>query len=341
MKVGLQFTMHIQNRYTVPEIVRLAALAHDQGFDQIWVNDNLKYRSNWVILTAIAAQVPIQIGTSIQIPFIRNPIDVADILASISELTDGREVSLGIAKGGTGIFGMVEQPHALSMVEQTVLMLRQLLAGEPIHIGDYPVPAKYFHLIEDSTIRLAFPCAAPVRFYCGGNGPMSLRIGGRVMDGIFYGGLSGSRIDERMAYVEEGRMEGDANKVMRNIARVNVSISRDVKAARDFPRAFLARPGEYNERWAKLGVPREDVERVSRVRRAGATIQEAAHLVSDAMVDTSFIVGSPEDCVEPLLAACRQAEDLGMEQVMLEKLGPDYEEAIRILGEKVLPAIKG
>ncbi len=61
-ELGLQFVTHLANHYTVPDLVRLAALAHEKGFDQIWINDNIRYRGQMVILTAIAARVPIRLG---------------------------------------------------------------------------------------------------------------------------------------------------------------------------------------------------------------------------------------------------------------------------------------
>ena len=33
--IGLQFTLHIANQYSVPEVIRLAETAHDFGFDQV------------------------------------------------------------------------------------------------------------------------------------------------------------------------------------------------------------------------------------------------------------------------------------------------------------------
>src|SRR5512142_2191372 len=98
-EVGLQFTTHIANRYTVPQWVELADLARSHGADQVWVNDNMGHRNVFVILAAIASKVPIKLGTAILVPYFRNPIDTADALASISELMDGRELSVGIARG--------------------------------------------------------------------------------------------------------------------------------------------------------------------------------------------------------------------------------------------------
>ena len=85
---GLQFTLHIASNYTAPEIVDHARLGHELGFSQIWVNDNLRYRQQYVVLTAIATQVPISLGTAVTVPYFRNPVDFADTLATLSEFAD-------------------------------------------------------------------------------------------------------------------------------------------------------------------------------------------------------------------------------------------------------------
>ena len=98
-EVGLQFTTHLAKHYAIPQWIELAAHAQRNGFDQVWFNDNLGHRNIFVLLTAIAAKVPIKLGTAILVPYFRNPVDIADAFASLSELMDGREISVGIARG--------------------------------------------------------------------------------------------------------------------------------------------------------------------------------------------------------------------------------------------------
>jgi alkanesulfonate monooxygenase SsuD/methylene tetrahydromethanopterin reductase-like flavin-dependent oxidoreductase (luciferase family) len=83
----------------VPHWIELAELAHKHNFSQLWVNDNLGHRNVFVILTAIAAKMTIKPGTAILVPYFRNPIDAADALAALSEITGGREISVDIARG--------------------------------------------------------------------------------------------------------------------------------------------------------------------------------------------------------------------------------------------------
>src|SRR5262249_29131126 len=102
-ELGLQFVTHLANHYTVPDLVRLAQLAAEKGFKQIWVNDNIRYRSQLVVLTAIAARLPVRLGTAIMVPYFHNPLDwrthsrhcrnCAAIKRSVSELPAAISVS--------------------------------------------------------------------------------------------------------------------------------------------------------------------------------------------------------------------------------------------------------
>ena len=130
-EVGLQFTTHLAKHYTVPQWVELAEYAQRNGFSQLWINDNLGHRNIFVLLTAIAAKVPIKLGTAILVPYFRNPIDTADAFASLSELMGGREISVGIARGDYAQAGnQIHMIKPIGMVKETVECLKSLLRGD-------------------------------------------------------------------------------------------------------------------------------------------------------------------------------------------------------------------
>jgi hypothetical protein len=66
-------------------------------------------------------------------------------------------------------------------------VLKALLAGQTVYFRDYPISAAYHHILPQQEFRLAFAPAAPVRLYCGGNGPKILKIAGEIMDGALIG----------------------------------------------------------------------------------------------------------------------------------------------------------
>lgn len=350
---GLQFTIHIANQYSVPEIVQLAERARQEGFTQIWVNDNLRYRNIFVVLSAIASRVSIKLGTAILVPYFRNPVDVAGSLAALSELTHGLELSVGIARGDLAQAGhQIHMSKPIAMVRETTLFLKALLWGEDVDSDDYPVVAAYHHLKPATHFRLAFSPSAPVRFYCGGNGPKILRIGGQIMDGVLIGGfyipLVRTRRLKPLMEIADGAARGTgAGKTLYNVCEINVSVSRDRKRAKQFPKRYIAHMvlvlelmGFSPEEFHALGLAPDKLASLKDAYAHGATIEEAASLLSDKEVDIGFVAGEPEECRDLLAPLVQAASELGFDQISFAKLGPDYAEAIRFLSTKVIPKLR-
>ena len=102
-EIGIHYPLHVLNRYSLPELIGLAETAwrtmEQFGFSQVWTNDNLEYRSVLASSAAIVARLPVKLGTAVTVPYFRNPVDLAMAFATMSELMDGREISLGLGPG--------------------------------------------------------------------------------------------------------------------------------------------------------------------------------------------------------------------------------------------------
>jgi alkanesulfonate monooxygenase SsuD/methylene tetrahydromethanopterin reductase-like flavin-dependent oxidoreductase (luciferase family) len=351
LEFGLQFTTHIAHRYATTDLVELARLAHAEGFEQIWLNDNFRFRQVFVVLGAIAQQVPIRLGTACIVPYFRNPMDAADALVTLSELTDGRELSVGIARGSTAQAGQqLDVRRPVEFVAQTVQVLKRLLEGERVLFSDYPLLRDYYHM-KDTALDMGIRPAAPIRFYCGGNAARSLAVGGRHMDGIIWGGtylalLKLGRVESLLRIADAAAQETAPGKRLRKVAEVNVAVDPDPQAARDSMKGYVAhgimtlrKMGVAAEEFRSLGVEPGDVERLAGLFAYGASIEEAAsHAVTDAMVRAMVVAGRPQECAEQLGLLCEQSRRLGFAQVVLAKLGEDYGYAIKALGREVLAA---
>lgn len=351
-EVGLQFTTHIANHYTVPQWVELARLAHKRNFDQLWVNDNLGYRNVFVILTAIASRVPIKLGTAILVPYYRNPVDTADAFAALSELVGGREISIGIARGDYAQAGnQINLVKPISMVKETVHCIKRLLEGKTIYYQDYPVLSSFYQLRGNASMRLRFSPKAPILFYSGGNGPKIMRIAGQLMDGVLIGGffiplVRSGKLQRLLEAAELGKSESKRQTNLRKVCEINISVSNDYERARIFPKRYIAHmllvldalsfsDAEFNA----LGIDPEAVRKIKAAFGAGGTIEDVAPMITDAMVDVGFIAGTPRDCMKKLEEMCSYAQAYGFNQICLAKLGPDYEEAITILAQEMLPSV--
>jgi alkanesulfonate monooxygenase SsuD/methylene tetrahydromethanopterin reductase-like flavin-dependent oxidoreductase (luciferase family) len=350
---GLQFVTHLANHYSVRELIRLAKLAQEKGFAQIWVNDNVRYRGQLVVLTAIAAEVPIRIGTAILVPYFHHPLDLAGSFAALSDLCYGREISVGLARGDLGQAPQhVEMTKPVAMVRETAKFLRGALAGEEVVYADFPLLCDYYHLNRGGKFRLAFNARSPFSFLSGGNGPQSLRMAGRTMDGVISSGtfipmLRTGRQAKMLAAADAAASSVQPGKRLRKVCELNVSISRNREQALEFPKRQAAHSvlqweardfGEAD--YEALGVKREEVLKLQECFRSGATVEQAAELVSEDIVRACYVAGSPGEVVEQIVTLGRAAADLGYDQITFAKLGPRYEEAIELLAREVVPALR-
>lgn len=348
-ELGLQFTTHIAHRYSVPDLVRLAALAHEKGFEQVWVNDNLCHRNIFVVLAAMASEVPVKLGTAILVPYFRNPVDLADSIAAITELTEGRELSIGIARGAVAIAGKQTKPSKpITTVRETVSAIQALLAGESVRFRDYPHIADYFHLNPDWNFTLGFAAKAPVRFYSGGAGPKILDIAGRIMDGILIGGyyiplVKTNRLDAILEPSRAQATRSQPHKKTFDTCELNVSIARDRNRALQFAKPYvshmllsLEEMGFTDDEFHAIGVEPTLIRSLKDAFDNGATFQQAAALIPDDAVRCCFVAGNPEECKDQIADLLAEAERLSFGQVAFAKLGPDYDEAITLLSDEVL-----
>ena len=288
-ELGLQFVTHLANHYALRDLIRLAQLGADSGFTQIWLNDNIRYRNQMVVLSAIAAQVPIRLGTAIMVPYFHNPLDMADAFAAVSELCEDREISIGIARGDLGQSPQhVQALKPIAMVSETTGLLRRALAGEKFPYSDFPFLTEFYRLNPKGKFSLAFKPKTQFKFYGGGNGPQSLRMCGRIMDGLISSGtyipmLKAGRLEGMLATADAAAKAVDPGKRLRKVCELNVSISADRERALDFPRRQVAHSilqwealGFTPDEYAKMGVAREQVLKLKQAFESGATIEQAA-----------------------------------------------------------------
>lgn len=352
-ELGLQFVTHLANHYSLRDLVRLAQLGHDKGFSQIWVNDNIRYRSQMVVLTAIATHVPIRLGTAVMVPYFHNPLDIADSFGALSELCEEREISIGIARGDLGQSPQhVQALKPVAMVSETTRLLRRALNGEEVPYCDFPFLADFYRLNPGGKFQLAFKPRAAFKFYGGGNGPQSLRLCGRVMDGLISSGtfipmLKAGRIAGMLATADEAAAALDPNKKLRKVCELNVSVARDHARAIEFPKRQVAHSilqwealGFTPEEYAGLGVRREQVLQLKEAFESGASVEQASGLVTEHMVKTYYAAGTPEEVRDQIIELAGAAGQLGYDHIAFAKLGPDYDEAIQLLANQVVPALR-
>jgi alkanesulfonate monooxygenase SsuD/methylene tetrahydromethanopterin reductase-like flavin-dependent oxidoreductase (luciferase family) len=350
-EIGIQLHLPTFRHTTLPQFVDFGRSAHAGGVSQLWVTDNLRSRNQFVVLTALAGSAPLKLGTAVTVQYFRNPVDVADSVVAITELMDGREFGVGLARGNRNTPRYVQVTKPISMLRETAQSVRRLLAGDAVRFADYPTVASYFNLMPDASFQLNFRPRSPVLLYCGGNGPKALAVGGACMDGILFGGtfqsvVRAGHMGELLQVAEQAAVAAGRKGALRKVAEIKLSVARDGRAAREFTKHSVAgrivslREGGYNDDdYRKLEIASADVDRLQEAERSGGEAGDHPELVTDAMVDAIFVAGDPAHCREKMIEVCAMARTHGFQQLMFSELGPDLKQGLRLLCDEILPSL--
>jgi 5,10-methylenetetrahydromethanopterin reductase len=350
LETGLQ--LHLPSYRDVPlsQLLDLGQSAHSAGIQQLWVTDNLQSRNAFVVLAALASRLPVRLGTAVLVQYFRSPVDTADAVATVAELMDGRELSLGLSRGNPNTPSLIKSIKPVTFLRETAQALGALLAGETVQFADYPTLASYFNLERQRAYRLNFRPSSPVKLYCGGNAPRSLAVGGETMDGIVFGwtflaAARAGRLAPLLQIADESAAAASRASPSPRIAEIKIYIDRDDAVARQHCRQAVGgrilglfqrdyTPDEY----ARLKIPRDDIEQLFDAARRGASAAALAELVTDPMIDGLFVAGDPVRCREQLSAVCELADGNGFQQLMFSELGSNVPAALDLLCNDVLPA---
>lgn len=172
------------------------------GVHDLWVVEDLTWAGSIATAaTALAATERIRVGIGVAPAPFRNPALLAMELATLAELHPGRLVA-GIGHGVPSWMAQVGATVAspLTLLEETVVATRRLLAGETL-----TVQGRYVR-ISDVTLVHRPEVAPPL--VTGVVRPKSLRLSGRVADGtILAEGIGPDGIRASLAHIGEGRAQ--------------------------------------------------------------------------------------------------------------------------------------
>lgn len=147
----------------------------------------------------------ITLGPLIENPVMRHPAVLASSIATVDAIAGGRTL-LGLGAGDTAVRLMGKHPAKVVELEEATQLTRQLLTGEEVDTGARE-PARLHH-------------ARPVPVWIAAGGPRTLRMAGRVADGVFIRvGRHEANLRAAVAAVHEG-----AREVGRDTSEVEIGV---------------------------------------------------------------------------------------------------------------------
>ena len=280
----VNWSVNLMAKAPVGEIVELAVLAEQMGYDRCWLFDEgVMTRDVFVTLAAIAERTStIKIGPGITNPYVRHPGATAAAIASIDELSDGRAF-IGVGAGGGLALGplAVERTRPLQVVADAVTAMRGLFAGDTV-----TMTSETFAL-NNARLEYARP---DIEIIMAGRGPRMTSLGGRISDGFY---LSYPYLPALADQVKTIRDAAAGEK--RHIAW-STGIARDEHELQQMRAQLTFRlvdsPPAVRE---ALGVS-DDQRDALRSALAEGGPPSAAHLVQEEWLKSFGVIGDTETC---------------------------------------------
>ncbi|MBI4589711.1 MAG: LLM class flavin-dependent oxidoreductase [Candidatus Rokubacteria bacterium] len=305
------------------ELAALARHAEGLGYDGAWVADERFFREVYACLTLCALHTTrIRLGPCVTDPYSRHAALTAMAIATLDEISGGRAM-LGIGAGVSGFreLGVNPQRSAVA-IREAVELIRRLLAGQTVTVkGD---------LVSFHDGRLDFsPLRSRIPIYVASQRPAGCRVAGRVAEGaIMQGCVAEPLLRSFRERVHEGaRQAGRDPATVELVARLNVCVADDRRAARDVMRPTIVRslvaqrPDFFTFATAGLTLPDALREKVLALAYTHdpAPLRAVAGEVPDEFVDALTLTGSPEEMAGEVARLARA----GISQIMIYPLAPD------------------
>jgi 5,10-methylenetetrahydromethanopterin reductase len=222
--------------YTSPQAFAAdARRAEELGWDYAFIPSSPLRRQDPYVNLAFAATATERIGLGplIETPMMRHPSVMASSIATIEALAPGRTL-LAYGVGDTAVRLMGKRPARVAELEEATILTRRLLAGEEVEVNAAR-PAKLQH-------------AMPVPVWIAAGGPRTLRMSGRVADGVFIRvGRHEANLRTSIEAVRTGAIEAGRDPDAVKIAIIlHTALTDDLDRAALLSRSMAAGYYEYS-----------------------------------------------------------------------------------------------
>ncbi len=336
------------------EVLAAIRVADASAVDTVFCVDEVYHRDAWGLLAAAARETRrVRLGPGVAHVTLRDPLLVAQQLATLDELSGGRAV----AAFSVGNLAMLDQfgrdPAAIRpapRLREAHAAMRALLDTGTVDMnGEFSSYAGVF-----TTAR---PVAPRVPLLIGAmGGPLTFRLAGEVADGV-YAACSFST--EALRYVIDNVRVG-AERTGRDLASLDLCASLTTAVADDREAALQAArlkaafylPSMPPALIERHGVPFDAIQPINAAFARG-DVAEALRLTPDELADRFCIAGTPEEVAERIRSevmptgfghvslALADAE-IPRAWAGIEIPGlPSLSEQVALIGQRVIPLLAG
>ena len=324
----------------------LGLLAETFGFGAVWTANHVGARDPFMTFMPLAAASErIRMGPVAVSPFELHPVKMANQLLTLNEASAGR-ASIIVGGGGGALIAMglktgrrVMHPQMLRGVHECVEMLRAAASGSLVNYkGDvFEVSGYYPGWARDQ---------APL-IYIGASKPKMLALAATVADGVMLSDVTLARMPETMLVLNDAlQQQGRDPQGFRISNLYSWHVKADAAAAMDEARRKLWVRGML-ERWyistflndeeCALVEEKFDVFAHAYINNT-AEFPGVPEALANKLVQELTFTGTPDD-VDGFIDQLLAFKAAGLTEFGI-RLYDQPEDSIKMIGERVLPALR-
>jgi 5,10-methylenetetrahydromethanopterin reductase len=330
----------LESNLTPEQIAELGQLAERCGLGGVWVSNMNDARDPFINFVDLArATRRIRLGPIAVSPFELHPLKMASSLLTLNEVAKGRAQIVVGAGGGTVNAMGLKPARVVRAVRECVEILKAGATGKPVRYKGEIFQVGWYN---PSWVR-----SPPPAIYAGANGPQMLKAAPRYADGIMVSDFVVEHVRRARAVVD-GTLRDMGRDVktfpMNNFWAWHVKESRE-EAARE-ARIWLTVRGTLYPPYINEVLDPDEAAIVNKninsfiraYNRKSDVIESVPKEIVQKLVDRCTSA-SPLSEIDREIERLREFERAGLTEIAL-RIYENPAETIRILGERVVPALR-
>ena len=290
-------------------MINLAERAEGFGFDSVWCGDSVLARPRLEAISTLAAIAGrtkrVKLGTAVFLPALRNPVVLANEVANLDIVSQGRVIfGVGIASKTPTVekeFDAcgVSFRHRVSIFEECVTIMRQLWTEPEVNFQ-----GRHFHLDGVSLgLKPVQKGGVPIWMAASAEKPQRRML--KMGDGWFPNATSPEAYTEGWHQIktlanESGRQAGQLHKALYTTVNINEDKTQADKEMREFIEGYYSMP----------------FENMARTQ--------------------SVFTGNIQDVIGWL----KSFVDVGVQTIVIRFGSPDQSSQLELCGKEVLPKLR-
>lgn len=332
------------------DLVDLVRTADELGFHSCYLPDDPSMRDSWAVVAAAARETSsIRLGFNATHVYLRDPVLIAQALATLDELSDGR-IEAVVSFGDPSILAAYHIEwrgrRPLARVREAFEVMRAYLDdGVVNHQGEF---FRYSGI--EASVR---PVQAHLPLFVGAlGGPRSFELAGEVSDGVECGSSSRENSEYVIGHVRKGaERAGRDPGELRMGAFFVTAVTEDGRAAKEAAWAVAASwlPSYPESMIVRHGLDPQQIAPIIAALNDG-DFGEALHRTTPEIGEALTVAGTPEECAERIRV---DLVDAGIDHVHFAVVDPaavaaftgvrpeglpDVREQLRLIRDRIVPA---